>query len=112
MTFRDREKKRYEATRHTLFGPEASGHGTYRGISRPFCLPDDHSSHNLYDGIREEAITYFSQRSITWHDGHQLGRYVAVWASQLAALVVGIGPAVGRDTNVSSVTFGAADETT
>ena len=69
MTFRDREKKRYEATRHTLFGPEASGHGTYRGISRPFCLPDDHSSHNLYDGIREEAITYFSQRSITWHDG-------------------------------------------
>ena len=112
MTFRDREKKRYESARQILFAPEASGNGTYRRISRSFCLPDDRSSHNLYKGVREEAITYFSQRSITWHDGHQLGRYIAVGASQLAALVVGIGPAVGRDTNVSSVTFGAADETT
>ena len=69
MTFRDREKKRYESTRHHFFGPEASAYGTYRGLARSFCLPNDSSHENLYKAIREEAITYFNRRAIPWHDG-------------------------------------------
>lgn len=38
-------------------------------IPRDFCLADDHSYENLYQGIRDSAITYFLIRGIPWHDG-------------------------------------------
>lgn len=69
MTFRDGEKKRYEALKGNLFSPEACKPGTYRKIPRSFCLADGHSAENLYADLREDAITYFRERSITWHDG-------------------------------------------
>ena len=69
MTFRDTEKKRYETLKLNLFSPEACKPGTYRKIPRSFCLADDHSAENLYASFREEAITYFRERHITWHDG-------------------------------------------
>ena len=69
MTFRDTEKKRYEKLKLVLFSPEAQAHGNYRGIARSFCLADGHSAENLYERIREDAIQYFQDRRITWHDG-------------------------------------------
>ena len=69
MTFRDSEKKRYETLKADLFSPEARKPGTYRKKPRSFCLADGHSPENLYASFREEAITYFRERSITWHDG-------------------------------------------
>jgi hypothetical protein len=69
MTFRDTEKKRYHDLKGTLFSAEAQEPGTYRGKPRPFCLADGHSPENLYEGFREDAITYFRERGITWHDG-------------------------------------------
>jgi len=69
MTFRDIEKKRYEKLKPILFSPAAQAHGSYRGIRRSFCLADDHSAENLYERIREDAIQYFQDRGITWHDG-------------------------------------------
>ena len=69
MIFRDAEKKRYQTLKPVLFSPEACEPGTYRRIPRDFCLTDGHSPENLYAGVREDAIAYFRQRRITWHDG-------------------------------------------
>jgi len=70
LTFRDREKARYEQIkRGKLFSREAQQNGMYKKISRPFCLADEYSYENLYNGIRDSAITYFIIRGIPWHDG-------------------------------------------
>jgi hypothetical protein len=69
MTFRDREKERYRTLKPMLFSEEAQGDGTYRGRPRSFCLADDCSGENLYNGIRASAIQYFADRRIPWHDG-------------------------------------------
>lgn len=69
MTFRDTEKERYKILKPTLFSPEACDPGTYRGIPRAFCLADGYSAKNLYEGFRDDAIDYFRERGITWHDG-------------------------------------------
>ncbi len=69
LTFRDREKTRYECIKEELFSREAQQKGFYKRIPRFFCLADDYSYENLYQGIRDSAITYFIIRGIPWHDG-------------------------------------------
>jgi len=69
MTFRDAEEERYHNLKASLFSPAACEPGPYRGKLRDFCLADGHSVENLHASLREEAITYFRQRGITWHDG-------------------------------------------
>ncbi|MBU0492956.1 MAG: hypothetical protein KKA73_31140 [Chloroflexi bacterium] len=69
MTFRDNEKKRYQTLKPRLFSPAANEPGTYNHIPRDFCLADDHAAENLHASFREDAIAYFSQRGISWHDG-------------------------------------------
>ena len=71
MTFRDREKKRYAGLKSTLFSDAAQDIGTYKGKPREFCLADDCSEENLYNGIRHPGVRYFGDRRITWHDGLQ-----------------------------------------
>ena len=46
-------------------GPE----GIYRRKPRPFCLPVDHASENLFSEIRAGAMDYFKRNQIKWHDG-------------------------------------------
>lgn len=70
MTFRDAEKTRYSSLKHDLFSPETCQPGTYNNIPRDFCLADGYSNENLHQGFREEAIDYFRDRRIPWHDGH------------------------------------------
>ena len=43
--------------------------GVYKRKPRPFCLPEDLAEFNLFDGIREDAQTYFREFEIKWHDG-------------------------------------------
>ena len=69
MTFRDREKERYKKLKPILFSPAAQANGSYRGKPRPFCLADDYSAENLFVRIKEDAIQYFLNRRIPWHDG-------------------------------------------
>lgn len=69
LTFRDEEKKRYKELKPKLFSNESQRNGTYRGLPRDFCLADDHSAENLHEHIRKDAIQYFRDRRITWHDG-------------------------------------------
>ena len=69
LTFRDREKKRYRELKPKLFSDEAQRNGTYRGLTRDFCLADGRSAENLHESIRKDAIQYFRDRKIPWHDG-------------------------------------------
>jgi len=70
IVYRNSEKKKHIQRSKSVFGPEAGilG-GRYNKIKRPFCLPDDLSSHNLHKSIRKDAIRYFMKRIIPWHDG-------------------------------------------
>jgi len=69
LTFRDGEKVRYEQIKEKLFSQKAQRNGTYKQIPRSFCLADEYSYENLYQDVRDSAITYFLIRGIPWHDG-------------------------------------------
>ena len=69
MGFRDREKQRLVPLKLELFSAEASEPETYKGKRRDFCLRNDRARENLYAGIRDDALSYFSERNIHWHDG-------------------------------------------
>jgi hypothetical protein len=69
MTFRDREKRRYEAIKPGLFSKQAQLPGIYRNRRRLFCLAEDCSPENLHESLRDDAIAYFRRRGIPWHDG-------------------------------------------
>ena len=69
MGFRDREKDRLAPLKPDLFTEKACEWGTYQGKARKFCLSDDRATENLHPGIREEALRYFHERGIGWHDG-------------------------------------------
>jgi len=66
MTFRDREKQRYQSVPRDIFDNDPMG-GLFAGKSRDFCLlnPD----RNLEKTIRQDALVYFQDRNITWHSG-------------------------------------------
>lgn len=68
MSFSERERKRLIPLKPSLFSEKAAENGNYNGKPYDFCLHEDHSEENLYQSIREEAISYFSQRKISWHD--------------------------------------------
>jgi hypothetical protein len=68
--YREKEKDRHIQKSQHIFGPVAGQMGgTYNGIERSFCLPDNLSALNLDESIRQEAIDYFLLRKIPWHDG-------------------------------------------
>lgn len=69
MRFRDREKRRLGPLKSELFSAEASEPGTYNGKRYDFCLRNDRARENLYAGIRDDALSYFSDRNVRWHDG-------------------------------------------
>jgi hypothetical protein len=69
MSFRDHEKKRYQAIKHDLFPAPSLVPGKYNDVPRPFCLADDRSADNLNEHIRDDALRYFTDRRIGWHDG-------------------------------------------
>jgi hypothetical protein len=74
MSFRDREKKRLVPLKPELFSAEACEPGNYNKVPRDFCLRDDRSSENLHCTICDEAIAYFLERGIPWHDGMTVNR--------------------------------------
>jgi hypothetical protein len=50
-----------------FFSAPARQDGFFKGKPRPFCLPLEYSSENLYAGVREPAIRYFAEHGIQWH---------------------------------------------
>jgi hypothetical protein len=67
--FRDQEKKRLASLKSRLFSPEACSPGIYKDQPRDFALGNGRASENLWEGIRTEALDYFTERRISWHDG-------------------------------------------
>ena len=70
MAFRDREKKRLEPLKESLFSPTACQPGFFPPVRRSFCLHEERAAENLHELIREDALQYFAKRGIRWHDGH------------------------------------------
>ena len=69
--FINEEKLRYEELK-----PKASWltnaarvEGVYKGKARPFCIPVEEASQNLFKGARQPALDYFRRNDIKWHDG-------------------------------------------
>ena len=65
MTYAKREKKRLVEGRDRLF--RDIGFGVFAGKPRAFVLSDPEI--NLWEGIRADAIDYFSRNKITWWGG-------------------------------------------
>ncbi len=57
--------------RSPRFSAVARKAGTYRSLKREFCLPRAHAAENLFEGIREDALAYFEDHGIPWHDGRE-----------------------------------------
>lgn len=70
-SFLDAEKRRIVAWKQTTpyLTTPARSEGYYQGIPYPFCLPIGRADQNLYSGIRTEAIDYFAEARIPWHQG-------------------------------------------
>lgn len=70
MPFRTAQKRHQQsvAAKHVTQKALAQ-QGTYRGKPRPFCIADDHSDENLFEGFRSAALNYFDDRGIGWHAG-------------------------------------------
>jgi hypothetical protein len=51
------------------FSDGARTEGYYKNHPYPFCLPRDHATENLFPGIRQPILDYFSRNKIKWHDG-------------------------------------------
>ncbi len=69
MSFRDQEKARYQPIKAQVFTAVACQPGIYQGKPRDFCLADTNAEENLFTGFRDDAMRYFSDRGIHWHDG-------------------------------------------
>lgn len=71
--FLQAEKSRQAKFKSTApyFSPEAKYDGIYRKHAYPFCLPKELAEENLFQGIRESALDYFSNYQIKWHDGQR-----------------------------------------
>ncbi len=67
------EQQKLEQQKFKLSSPlvsdSARDDGVYARKPRPFCLPVSKADENLFDGIREQALCYFSDLGIKWHDG-------------------------------------------
>ncbi len=51
------------------FSTSAQTDGIYKKKPRPFCIPREDADQNLYQEIRRDAIKYFDEQNIKWHDG-------------------------------------------
>jgi len=67
--FRDSEKERYKEQKTKFLSNSATVNGIYKGKQYDFCIADGFSEENLFKDIRSDAVSYFKQRGIAWHDG-------------------------------------------
>ncbi|GAP13076.1 hypothetical protein LARV_00818 [Longilinea arvoryzae] len=69
-TFRTSEKPLQTLFKHgDHFSAAARADGIYKNHAYPFCLPRECAAENLFAGIRQDAIDYFTAHAIQWHDG-------------------------------------------
>jgi len=68
--FLESEKIRYAnlKVKSPFFSKTARKDGIYHDKHRPFCLPVDCAEENLFFEIRQNALEYFDNYKIKWHD--------------------------------------------
>lgn len=68
--FLERDKVRLTRFKENsgYFSTAAQANGVYKRKERPFCLPQDCSEENLFAGIRQPCLEYFTAKEIKWHD--------------------------------------------
>lgn len=71
--FLESEKQRQAQfkARSPYFSDAAREDGSYNGIPRPFCLPNQYAEENLFSEIRQPILDYFAAHEIKWHRGHR-----------------------------------------
>lgn len=71
MTFRNSEKANQISKKHLIASPEANIPGTYaKGKTKyEYCLNNNFAYENIPYMIRNNALAYFSERGIPWHQG-------------------------------------------
>jgi hypothetical protein len=70
--FLESEKQQQAAFKRDapFFSNSARSNGTYgKEEPKPFCLPAAHADENLFAEFRAEAIEWFNEHAIQWHDG-------------------------------------------
>jgi hypothetical protein len=69
MNFLSGEKKLQTAWKLTskAIPKGAKKPGLYRNRMYPFCLPLEYAAHNLFHGIREDALHTWKRHGIVWH---------------------------------------------
>ena len=87
-SFLESEKHRQAAFKvgSSFFSEAAKSDGIYKGKPRPFCLPKEHSSENLFAGIRDSSISFFVRQSIKWHEGQDCQPSVHLCDSQVCCV--------------------------
>lgn len=82
MVYREMERRRVVELRDDIFNDP--GNGLFFGKAREFVLTDP--ALNLWEGIREDAITYFDQNNIQWWKGNAEGPTGHLLSSQVACI--------------------------
>ena len=69
--FLQKEKHRQAEFKSTseFFSDRARADGIFKGKARPFCLPVEYSDENIFKPVRQQAIEYFADLKIKWHQG-------------------------------------------
>ncbi|MFQ5884662.1 MAG: hypothetical protein ACE5IO_06140 [Thermoplasmata archaeon] len=68
--FLESEKERLTTFKQEsgYFSNDSLADGFYRTKYRPYCIPRERSSENLFADIRNSAVNYFTKYEIKWHD--------------------------------------------
>lgn len=82
MQYREMERRRVIELRDDVFNDP--GNGLFFGKAREFVLTDP--ALNLWEGIREDAISYFGQNNIQWWKGNGDGPTGHLLSSQVACI--------------------------
>jgi hypothetical protein len=83
VSYRDDQKKRAQDLLPEFFRAEGNGKFS-NGIEYPFVLK--RPKLNLWDGIREDAISYFSENVIPWWEATKCGPTGHLLSSQVACI--------------------------
>ena len=82
MKYKENERQKAVSNRNDIF--RDPGNGLYNRIPREFVLSNPIL--NLWEGIREDALKYFTKNEIVWHKGENNGPTGHLLSSQVACI--------------------------
>src|SRR4051794_29476956 len=95
MTFFERATKQTSERANSFLSPEA-----LQTLRNQRLLAEPYLAENLYPGIREKALTFFSSRKIAWHGN---GACVSSLLSSQIAAVNFLFPLINRPADLLAI---------